>query len=227
MSINRAALYREYRIKLKYEILLVSFLVLIFGDVFFENDVNAAPFLIIQNVLASMVLFYGKKKWRLPLLLIFLTISVLVVFDLLLGRTGYLRVIFALTYMVYFVFLSTEVFHRILRMKEVNLSSISAVLCGFIILGLIGGYVFSIIEVSQTGSFSNLSSGLDKFEDLIYFSFVTILSVGYGDISPVTPIAKKAAMFFGLLGYFYGVVVIGIMIGRFISERDNRTNKNS
>lgn len=215
---NRLVKFREFRIKFKYEILLVSFLILIFGDVFFHEKFDAGPFLIIQNVFASIVVFYGKKRWRLPLFIMFLLISGLVVLNLIFGFS-YLRLAFSITYIIYFAFLSTEVFAQILKTKEVTISVISAVLCGFIIIGLIGGYVFSIIEVIHVGSFNNISVGIRGFEDLIYFSFITVLSVGYGDITPATEVAKKAAMFFGLIGYFYGVVVIGIIIGKFISKK--------
>ena len=205
--------------KFKYEILLMSFLILIFGDIFFHESIDAAPYLILQNVFASMVVFYGKKRWRLPLFIMFILLSGLVVLNLIFGFS-YLRLVFSITYIVYFVFLSTEVFSQIIKTKDVTASVVSAVLCGFIIIGLIGGYVFAIIEVIQAGSFNNISEGISGFEDLIYFSFITVLSVGYGDITPATDVAQKAAMFFGLVGYFYGVVVIGIIIGKFISKKD-------
>lgn len=204
--------------KFKYEILLASFLLLIFGDIFFPDNIDAAPYLFIQNVLASITLFYRKKKWRLPLLIMLIAIIGLIVLNLFFSLS-FIRIAFAITYIIYFVFLSTEVFAQIFKKKDVTVSVISSVLCGFIIIGLIGGYVFSIIEIAHTGSFNNISTGIKRFEDLIYFSFITVLSVGYGDITPATVVAKKAAMFFGLIGYFYGVVVIGIIIGKFISKR--------
>ena len=219
MIIRKLAPFREYRMKWKYEILLVSFLILLFGDVFFYSDFDAAPLLIIQNVLASIILFYGKKKWRLPLLILLVSLLVIEAVNLLFGFQ-HIRLVFAITYIIYFAFISTEVFSQILKTKEVTVNVISAVLCGFIIIGLIGGYVFSIIEVIQSGSFRNLSGGANGFVDLMYFSFITVLSVGYGDITPVTPIAKKTVMFFGLIGYFYGVVVIGIIIGKYISKNN-------
>lgn len=207
----------EFRIKRKYEILLVSFLILLFGDLLFPDSFDAGPILVIQNVFASNILFYGKKKWRFPLFVLLLVLIVTEVFNILIGfeRVG---LIFTITYVVYFILISTEIFRQIFRSKEINIGMVAAVLCGFIILGIVGGSVFSVIEIIHSGSFRNIASGLAGIEDLLYFSFITILSVGYGDITPVTEIAKKAAMFFGLVGYFYGVVVIGIIIGKYISK---------
>lgn len=217
MPIKKYHRYREFRIKWKYEILLISFLVLIFGDIFFPPEFDEGPILLIQNVFASIFLFYGKKRWRLPLLLLFSALVVLEGINLFIGYSN-IRLVFAATYIVYFIFLSTEVYRQILKTKEVNIGVISAVLCGFIILALIGGSIFSIIEITHSGSFRNLSDGARGFSDLVYFSFITVLSVGYGDITPATIVAKKASMLIGLLGYFYGVIVIGIIIGKFISK---------
>jgi voltage-gated potassium channel len=219
MSGKKYKQYHEFHIRNKYEILLISFIVLIFGDVFFQGDFDVSPLLIIQNVVASSVLFYGKKKWRWTFLAILALLIIIEAITLIFGFP-YSRMVFAITYIIYFLFLSIEVFRQILTTKEVTSSTISAVLCGFIILALMGGYTFLIIEMYHSGSFKNLTAGSNGFTDLMYFSFVTIITIGYGDITPVTVVAKKAAMFFGLIGNFYSVVIIGIIIGKFISKSE-------
>ena len=95
---------------------------------------------------------------------------------------------------------------------------IAAVFSGFIMLALIGGLLFSIIELSTQGSFSNLSGGIQKHQDLQYFGFITTLTIGYGDITPLTVTAKKTTVLMGLLGNFYTVFVMGIVIGKFLSS---------
>lgn len=216
---NRIALFREFRMKRKYEVLLVSFLILIFGDIFFPIEFDSMPILIFQNVLASTILFYGQKKWRIPLMLL---LSLLIVLEFLNHFTGFAnsRILFSIVYIIYFIFLSTEVYRQILITKDVDIGMIAAVLCGFIILGLFGGSVFAIVEVLQPNSFNNLAEGVGGFSDLIYFSFITILSIGYGDITPASDIAQKMSMFFGLIGYFYGVVVIGIIMGKYLTRKN-------
>jgi len=209
----------ELRYSRKYEILLVSFFVLIFGDIFFHSDFNGTPFLIIQNVFAGTVFFSGKKRWRLLLMLLLTSMVVLEVINLIAGFS-HIDVVFAMLYIVFSALLSVVVYSYILSAREVTFSVVAAVLCGFIMLSLIGGYFFIIIEVFQTGSFRNLNEGAGGISDLIYFSFITVLTIGYGEITPLTSIAKNAVVFFGLLGHFYSVVVIGVIIGKYISKRD-------
>ncbi len=210
--------FRDFRLKWKYEILLVSFLILLFGDIFFPQGLEAMPILMLQNVVASIVIFYGLKKWRVLLILLLLFLVSLLVLGFIMD-VSYSRQMFSIAYIVYFLFLSYEVYRQIIVTKEVDFGMIAAVLCGFIILGLIAGSVFVIIETVHPNSFNNLSAGVGAFSDLIYFSFITILSIGYGDITPVSDLAQKMAMFFGLIGYFYGVVVIGIIMGKYLSRK--------
>jgi len=210
---------REIRYNRKYEILLLSFLILIFGDVFFPSDFDETPILIIQNVLASTLVFYGKKRWRLPLVILLSALIILEILNLF-SVFSSISVVFSLLYIIYFAFLSIEVYGQILKAKEVNIGMVAAVLCGFIMLSLIGGYVFILLEVFQSGSFRNLNTGSGGIGDLVYFSFITVLSIGYGDITPESSTAKNAVVFFGLLGHFYSVVIIGIVIGKYISKSE-------
>ncbi|MCF6357508.1 MAG: ion channel [Draconibacterium sp.] len=211
--------FREARINRKYEILLLSLLLLLFGDIFFPFEFDSSPILVIQNVFASTILFYGKKRWRWPLYILLFTLVFLEIINLFAGLLVS-KYLFSILYILYFVILSIEVYREILKNKGVTIGMVAAVLSGFILLALMGGYLFIIIEMIVSGSFTNLSEGVTKFSDLIYFSFITVLSVGYGDISPITPLAKKAAVLIGLLGHFYSVVVIGIVIGKFIAKNE-------
>lgn len=218
MNKKRDVLFHEFRMQRKYEILLLSFMILLFGDIFFPAGVDAMPILVLQNVLASFVLFYGKKKWRIPLIILVVFLVSLEVFDFIFDIPKS-RSLFSIAYIIYFIFLSFEVYRQILVTKEVDFGMVAAVLSGFIILGLLGGSVFVIIEVVNPGSFNNLTEGAGAFSDLMYYSFITIITIGYGDITPASDLAQKMSMFFGLIGYFYGVVVIGVIMGKYLSKR--------
>ena len=77
------------------------------------------------------------------------------------------------------------------------------------------------IEFHQPGSFAGLGPGDQAVNDLFYFSYVTILTIGYGDITPKTWIAKNATVLVGFIGYLYSVVVIALIVGR--AHRTPRT----
>ena len=210
--------FLDFLYRHRYEILLVSFFILLFGDLVIVADIDLFPYLVIQNVVASLMVFHNRIRKK----IFFFTVIVLLVlleFANSFFEVPNTRLVFYSTYIIYFALLSVQVYRQVLFSKEVNPGMIAAALCGFIILGLIGGFIFSIVEYIQPESFNNIAEGMGAVSDLLYFSFITILSIGYGDITPASDIAQKAALLFGLVGYFYGVVVIGVIIGKYLAQK--------
>jgi len=87
---------------------------------------------------------------------------------------------------------------------------------GYISIGLIGFFIFLTIELIHPNSFSGLvltSTNAEAIaEELIYFSYITLTTIGYGDILPITPLARKAAILIGLVGQMYLVVITAIVV---------------
>ena len=78
---------------------------------------------------------------------------------------------------------------------------------------------FLIIEIQSPESFSGIGTKEENYQNLTYFSFITTLTIGYGDIVPLTFQAKKAVMLIALLGNFYTVIVTGIIIGKYLNQK--------
>jgi len=51
-----------------------------------------------------------------------------------------------------------------------------------------------------------------------YFSFITLTSIGFGDMYPITDMTRLVTAFFGMVGQFYMVAVVGIIISKFTSK---------
>ena len=97
-----------------------------------------------------------------------------------------------------------------------GLETISAVFCGFMLLGLVASIVFASLD-ETLGAFEGQAGSRD-FSDFFYFSFITLLTIGYGDIIPTIEISKKLVVLVGLLGHFYTVFVTAIIIGKFLNQ---------
>ena len=61
-----------------------------------------------------------------------------------------------------------------------------------------------------------MPSGTASVQGLNYFSFITLLTVGYGDIVPLSNVARKATMLLGLLGHFYDLFVVSVIVGKYM-----------
>ena len=97
---------------------------------------------------------------------------------------------------------------------------------GYIALGLVFFFVFSAIEIFTSGSFTHVyfdkESISANINSLLYFSYVTLMTLGYGDIIPLTEVARKASILCGLVGQFYLVIVTAIIIEKYIRHSDGK-----
>ena len=107
------------------------------------------------------------------------------------------------------------------QVKRVN----EAVLClgaaGYILLGLTGGQLATALEVLSPGSFSlgRMLPGEELVERLSYFSFVTLGSLGYGDVLPATAVAESFAVLLSVTATLYITLMIGLLLSRYIETR--------
>ena len=100
-----------------------------------------------------------------------------------------------------------------------TLLGVLAALCGLLLIGYCGFFVFVAVEFHQPGSFSGLTPGGQGFRDLFYFSYVTILTIGYGDITPHTWVAKNATILVALIAYMYSLVIVAMIVNQFAENR--------
>ena len=101
---------------------------------------------------------------------------------------------------------------------------------GYISIGLLGFFLCLTIEMASPNSF--LFTQLDVYtvasqkELLMYFSYITLLSIGYGEIVPITSLAQKATVLIGLIGQIYLVVITSIVIGKYLNQLSHSDRKN-
>lgn len=212
--------------------LLISLLTLLFGSLFIPTKFATYlyPIFLLQFTFTGLILFRNHRKaiYRLIVVIIFF----LLLFEGLKFTSFSSRwatLLSDLTYIGYFVITSLEVFRQILLARRVDFNMLAGSFCGFIMLAIIGSFMLSIIEVTAPGSFSgiNVESFQATFQDLIYYSFVSILTIGYGDILPISDTARKASVLLGVVGYFYNIFVIGITISKFMLQSSFQKKDNN
>jgi voltage-gated potassium channel len=208
----------SYIDKRKYEVLLLSFILLIFGNTFSFGKPFIGIMDIYQNFIIGFIVFYNKKTLRIFILCI---IILTVVMDIFQNSLFFINVKswHGILYLIFFSLVTKEVYKEVLYVKTVSKELPAAVLCGFVLLCLIATFLFYQIDIHQPHSFSNTGEGKDILTNLNYFSFTTLLTVGYGDITPVSLVAKRAVMLMGLMGHFYTVFITSIIIGKYLSAK--------
>lgn len=117
----------------------------------------------------------------------------------------------------FYSFLALLLFQKIAKTKIVDLSTIFDSISGYLLIGMIGGLIFEGLNVLIPNSFNGLTENSSLF-DLQYFSFITLTSVGYGDISPASEAARSLVLFLALAGQLYLTILIAILVGKYISK---------
>ena len=124
---------------------------------------------------------------------------------------------FILPAMAFLVVIIASLLGFILRAKRVDADVLCAGISVYLILGLLWGQAYTLVAQVNPSAFAfstppgtaRMMSGFTA----IYFSFTTLMTVGYGDITPVADVARMLAM----LEAMTGTLFVGVMIARLVS----------
>ena len=122
----------------------------------------------------------------------------------------------------FFIWVTWQVARQVLFTGAVDGNKIVGSICIYILLGLIWAMLYLIIAEAVPGSFNGVPQApwLENFSTAVYFSFVTITTLGYGDISPVLPLARFLVLMEAIVGVFYMAILVASLIGVRMSDRD-------
>ena len=107
---------------------------------------------------------------------------------------------------------------RLLTTGEVGRAEIEISLCVYFIFGYFFAVVFTFLSEVSPGSFSGGADSLSMSES-IYFSFVTLTTLGYGDITPISPLAQRFAVLEAIVGQIYLVVLVARLVSMHVARR--------
>ncbi len=101
----------------------------------------------------------------------------------------------------------------------VNQQSVIGAICIYLLLGMLFVFIYSVVAKLGSGPF--FVQGTDGTTSLrMYFSFVTLTTVGYGDYTPATNLGHTLAISEALIGQLYLVTVVAVLVSRIGAEPD-------
>lgn len=217
-------LYKNYR----FELFLFVQLGILFGALFIPPVLYEKLYMPIlyQISLLAGIFICMKRKRRKNILLSFFSISSLALvmdgFDFMDSIT--LRYILMACFFVSTLITTIEIIQQVWQTEWVDDNVVFGLLSGYLSLGFIGFFIFLSINIYHPGSFTGVQIATIA-DDLLYFSFVTLLTIGYGDIHPVGPLAQKACILIGLSGQFYMLVITAVVLEKYIRHRGKRRDE--
>ncbi|MCS6979389.1 MAG: ion channel [Flavobacteriales bacterium] len=217
--------YNEKLFLYRFELLLFSLFLVLFDKIFIRHNEIYVRYVWPINMLVLGLVSFGIFKERgfyikliknvLFILSMFIPFFAFKVFN-----NRELSMAALSTYVVYYAFILTEVFRQILRPRVVTASVVIGALCGYLLLVVIGIFTFMLIEYYHPGSFSGTTNDNITifYQEITYYTMITMSTIGYGDIVPVAHEARMLSAFFGTLGQFYVVTFVAIIVSKFSSR---------
>lgn len=116
---------------------------------------------------------------------------------------------------IIYLFMIVVLTRTVFRSKRFGVSDVSAALSIYLIVGLLWAKLYGLLYVLDEHSFV-VNSGIEAGREspLFYFSFVTLTTLGYGDISPASPLAMSLATLEAIVGQFFMVVGVATVVAR-------------
>ncbi len=132
--------------------------------------------------------------------------------------------------MVNLSLIAASVFFRIYNSRQVDTDAVLAGMCVFLFIGLVFNEAYALIEFINPGSFDFTVHGktenvVDLYYLLFYFSFMTQMTVGYGDVLPLHPFTMSLSVLQGVIGQFYIVIFIARLVSLNILSESNKGRK--
>lgn len=208
----------------RFELFLATLVFNLFGILLFNDALFTTylfPIGVLLNIITGINLI-SNKKVKILIIILFLATAFTSGFAMSDVENLSLDLLRFGFYFLFYVVITYEIIKQIWFIKDVSKDLIIGVISGYITLGLVGFFIFMAVEMAQPGSFeSSLFTDAytigEKSDSLLYYSYITLMTIGYGEIVPVTTVAQKAAILLGLCGQFYLVIITAVVVGKYLN----------
>ena len=137
-------------------------------------------------------------------------------------HTRLLELCAALSVIVFSVLSCYIAGRHVFSFRDTDSNSLIGAVCVYLLLGLIWALVYGVFAVLwPQGAFQGLAfdEKVWQFDSYLYFSFVTLTTAGYGDITPVNPLLRTIVYLEMIAGQFYMAILVSGLVAHFMGQR--------
>ena len=216
--------------KEKFTLLLVILVFYSIAAPFFSGFLQAKFFtnFFFLIILLSAVFAVSSKKAHFILILIISGLRIVLFCYTLFVSSENLLIIDIILQIIFFSCLIFIIGGYFYRYDSVSRNTISAALICYILLVLLWSDLYFLVELKFPNSFTVAHEAIKASPAILgYFSFVTITTLGYGDISPVSEQARNLAVFEAFVGQMYVAVLIARLVAIHTAQASAKKRKNN
>ena len=199
-------------------LLLVALAALLIGYPYFENS-RAGAFLggvTSLLTLTGAIFVVRTKRWTLWVAMALALATVAASARAFLGGVRGDWIVEA-TFSAFYTFMAVAVFIEVIRTRRVTSDTMYGAVCVYLLVGMAFGSLYDLIETIHPGSFQiNVDTALPaeiRWRTLIFYSFMTLTTIGLGDVTPTTVQTQSLTSIEGVIGVLYLAVLIARIIG--------------
>ncbi|MBW1296050.1 ion channel [Aquimarina litoralis] len=212
--------------KHRFEIFLTTQLAILFGSLFFPAEFfeyRLLPLLYLASIISGVLLISKKRKVMWFFIGLFVVAAIVFGFDMISRSQNTENLLIRLSiYFVFHIIVTWNIILQVWKAKRVNKNVIIGLMSGYISLGFLAFFLFMTIEITNPGAFTGVLLETENMalraDGLLYYAYITLLTIGYGEIVPAIPIAQKAAILVGLVGQFYMVIITAVVVEKYIKH---------
>ena len=115
----------------------------------------------------------------------------------------------------FFAYITAILLDKIIQTKDVTLDTLYAAVCIYIMLGLLWASIYGLVNQVVPGEiiFKNGNSTQPTVNEIIYFSYTTLTTLGYGDIVSLSPVGRIISVLQAIIGQLF----IAFLVARLVS----------
>lgn len=118
--------------------------------------------------------------------------------------------------LVFFLFTAFKTAKQVLFSGVIDSNKILGAICLYFMMGVIWANIYCLLQINLTPAFNNIPETTKwyvLFPEFIYFSFVTLTTLGFGDISPSIPLSRVFVYFEAVVGQLYLTILVASLVG--------------